>query len=78
LHTISGINVHVAIIAMALIALSYTLISGLRASILTDSIQMVMLLAIAFVLVLWCVVKAGGVSAIVAGLAELMVRTGLS
>jgi len=68
LHTISGINVHVAIITMAVIALSYTLISGLRASILTDSIQMVMLLGIAFVLVPWCVVKAGGVSSIVAGL----------
>jgi len=68
LNTISGINIHFAIIAMAVIALSYTLLSGLRASILTDVIQMIMLLGIAFVLVPWCVIKAGGLPAIVSGL----------
>jgi len=68
LNIISGINIHLAIAAMAVIALSYTLLSGLRASILTDAIQMVMLLGIAFILVPWCVVRAGGLPAIVAGL----------
>lgn len=68
LHAISGINVHLAIVAMAMIALSYTLLSGLRASILTDAMQMVMLLGIAFVLVPWCVVEAGGMDTVLAGL----------
>lgn len=68
IHTISGINVHVAIITMAMIALCYTLLSGLRASILTDAMQMVMLLGIAFILVPWCVIKAGGLPTIMAGL----------
>lgn len=68
LNIISGINIHLAIVAMAVIALSYTLLSGLRASILTDAIQMVMLLGIAFVLVPWCVVKSGGLPTIIAGL----------
>jgi SSS family transporter len=68
LHTISGINIHLAIVAMALIALSYTLLSGLKASILTDVIQMVMLLGIAFILVPWCVIKSGGWSTVQAGL----------
>ena len=68
LHTISGINVHFAIVAMAVIALSYTLLSGLRASILTDAIQMIMLLGIAFVLVPWCIIKAGGWQSVIQGL----------
>ncbi len=68
LNIISGINIHFAIVAMAVIALSYTLLSGLRASILTDAIQMVMLLGIAFILVPCCIVKAGGFSAITNGL----------
>ena len=68
LNIISGIDIHIAIIAMAFIALSYTLLSGLRASILTDAIQMIMLLGIAFVLVPLCVVKAGGISVIKEGL----------
>ncbi len=67
LNTISGINIYFAIIAMAIIALSYTLLRGLRASILTDAIQMIMLLGIAFILVPWCVIKAGGLPAIVSG-----------
>ena len=41
---------------------------GLRAFILTDAMQMVMLLSIAFVLVPWCVVEAGGMSTVLAGL----------
>ena len=68
LNIISGINIHFAIIAMAVIALSYTLLSGLRASILTDAIQMVMLLGIAFILVPWCIIRAGGISAITNGI----------
>ncbi len=68
LHIISGINLHFAIAAMAVIALSYTLLSGLRASILTDAIQMLMLLGIAFVLIPWCIIKSGGISAVISGL----------
>ncbi len=68
LNTISGINIDLAIIAMAFIALSYSLLSGLRASILTDVIQMCMLLGIAFVLIPWCISAAGGWQSVVAGL----------
>ncbi len=68
LNIISGIDLRFAIIAMSLIALSYTLLSGLRASILTDVIQMIMLLGIAFVLVPWCITRAGGWTIVVEGL----------
>lgn len=68
LNTISGINIYVAIAAMAVIALTYSLLSGLRASILTDVIQMTMLLGIAFVLIPWCIVQSGGWQSVVSGL----------
>jgi Na+/proline symporter len=68
LHAVSGIDIRTAIIAMALIALSYSLLSGLKASIFTDVIQMIMVLGITFVLVPWCISSAGGWSTVVAGL----------
>jgi SSS family transporter len=68
LNAISGINIYIAIAAMAIIALTYSLLSGLRASILTDVIQMCMLLGIAFVLIPVCVIKSGGWQSIVQGL----------
>jgi Na+/proline symporter len=51
LHELTGINVQVAIVLVSLIALSYSLISGLKASIYTDVIQMFMVLGLALVLV---------------------------
>jgi urea-proton symporter len=68
LHAVSGIDVRVAIVSMALIALSYSLLSGLKASIFTDVIQMIMVLGITFVLVPWCLSSAGGWSTVVSGL----------
>ncbi len=68
LNAISGINIYAAIAAMAAITLTYSLLSGLRASILTDVIQMIMLIGIAFVLIPWCIINAGGWQSIVRGL----------
>lgn len=53
LHELTGLQVHVAITLVSLIALSYSLISGLKASIYTDVIQMFMVLGLALVLVPW-------------------------
>ncbi len=68
LHAVSGINVNAAICVTAGIALCYSLLSGLRASVITDVVQMLMVLVIAIVLVPWCVTKAGGVNAIISGI----------
>lgn len=68
LHAVSGIDVNVAIISMALIALTYSLLSGLKASIFTDVIQMCMVLLIGLILVPWAFVEAGGPASINAGL----------
>ncbi len=76
LHAISGIDVRIAILLFAAIPLFYTWNAGLKASIFTDVIQMTMVLVIAFVLVPWCVAKAGGLSAITQGLAGIDGRHG--
>ncbi|MEO7879219.1 hypothetical protein [Mucilaginibacter sp.] len=53
LSLLTGRPYPLSVLLMAGVALSYTLISGLRASVLTDVIQMFLILSIAFVLVPW-------------------------
>ena len=71
LHALSGIDTRVAIVAMSLTAISYTLLSGLKASVFTDVIQMLMVLVVAFTLVPWSVVASGGWSTVAGGLGGL-------
>jgi len=55
-------------ILMAAIALSYSLFSGLKASVMTDYAQMIIILAVVLGIVPWAVHEAGGLAAISAGL----------
>lgn len=68
---LTGIPLIIVMPLLAIIALAYTLISGLEASVITDFVQMAMILVIgAFILPLtWA--AAGGAKAIVAGLGGL-------
>lgn len=50
------------------LALTYSLVSGLRASVLSDVAQMLMVVVVALVLVPWATVEAGGLSALHDGL----------
>ncbi|HTW79074.1 MAG TPA: hypothetical protein VME23_05930 [Terracidiphilus sp.] len=68
LHVLTGIDIRVTIVAMSLTALVYSLISGLRASVLTDVIQMTLILFIAFIVVPWVIVKSGGLGVLASGL----------
>lgn len=68
LHAVSGLDPRVAVLAMAAVALAYSLVGGLTASVLTDVLQMGLILLVAAVLVPWCVVEAGGWGAVSAGL----------
>ncbi|MCB9798827.1 hypothetical protein H6758_03830 [Candidatus Nomurabacteria bacterium] len=69
LHILTGINFHIATLAIAGVALVYSLISGLEASMLTDVLQMLLILLLGCVLVPWVIVSAGGWSAVSGGLA---------
>jgi Na+/proline symporter len=66
-HTLTGLPITGCIIFMSCAALSYSLISGLRASVITDAIQMCFILFIAFVLVPWVLIKVGGFETIFSG-----------
>ena len=68
LHELSGISVKLAIVAMVVVALSYSMWSGLKASVLTDIVQMTMVLGLALIMVPLCVIAAGGMQSVMTGL----------
>ena len=69
INLLSGIPYHFGVLMMAGLALAYSLVSGLRASVISDVAQMLMVLCIAFLLVPWAVSEAGGMSAVTDGFA---------
>ena len=68
LNALSGINMKVAILIMVAVALSYSLWSGLKASVLTDVVQMTLVLGLAFVMVPLCLAAAGGFEVVLKGI----------
>lgn len=68
LSTLTGIPFVWVTVAMAVISLSYSLISGLKASIVTDFAQLGFIYLVALILVPWAIVKGGGWSAVMDGL----------
>lgn len=70
LSTVTGISFWKLTIILAVIALSYSLISGIRASIMTDSIQMVFLLLACIIFVPWAL-RGGGVQDLLSGFAGI-------
>lgn len=68
LHSLSGVDQNRAIVAFAAIALFYSVWRGLPGSIVTDVVQMCLILALALILVPWTLVEAGGWSTVAGGL----------
>lgn len=71
ISTLSGIDYRVAASVITFVALSYSLVSGMRASALTDLIQMIFILGIAFLIVPWVVISAGGLDILAKGIGGL-------
>ena len=69
LSTITGLPFSVMTIILALIAFSYSQFSGIRASVLTDAIQMVLILGACVIFVPWALNIDNGISSLMAGLA---------
>lgn len=67
LNILTGIDFYIAVLALAVVALVYSLISGLEASIITDVLQMSMIVLFAFILVPWVLMEVGGFSSVAAG-----------
>jgi Na+/proline symporter len=68
INTLTDLPISWCIILMIGSALSYSIISGLRASVITDVVQMCMILLVAFVLVPWMLYKVGGLATLNSGL----------
>ena len=70
LETLFGINMYTSVTVIAVITAVYTIIGGLRAVVVTESIQTVVLVAGAVVITIACFTKMGGWDAMVATLQE--------
>lgn len=65
---LTGLPFATVTLLLALIALGYSLFSGLAASVITDYAQMALILIVGATLIPWTVVQAGGFEAITGGL----------
>jgi len=70
LETLFGIDMYTSVTVIALVTAVYTIIGGLRAVVVTESIQTVVLVAGAIVITIACFTKMGGWDAMVATLQE--------
>jgi len=68
LNLLTGISFSYSVLIMISTALIYSLISGLKASVLTDVIQMLLIIIIGFIIVPWVIYEAGGVSSVYNGI----------
>lgn len=68
LSVLTGMPFMVMTAVMAVIALSYSQFSGIRASILTDAVQMVFMLGASIVFVVFGIKHGGGIQTLLAGL----------
>lgn len=69
LSTITGLPFPLMTVILAAIAFSYSQFSGIRASVLTDAIQMVLILGACVIFVPWALNMDNGISSLMAGLA---------
>ncbi|MDO6431058.1 sodium:solute symporter [Flavitalea sp. BT771] len=70
LETLFGIDMYTSVTVIAVVTAVYTIIGGLRAVVVTESIQTVVLVAGAVVITIACFTKMGGWGAMVATLQE--------
>jgi len=68
IQAMTGLDFHIVATVLVIIALSYSVMGGIRASIMTDFLQMALILGISALVVPWVLLKAGGISTVVAGL----------
>lgn len=64
LKTLFGVNMYVSVIVIALLTGLYTIIGGLRAVVITESIQTIVLLSGAIIITVLCFNKVGGWSSL--------------
>ena len=68
LSTATGMDFRIVTVVLALIAFSYAQISGIRASVMTDAVQMIFLLIACAIFVPWALAMPGGTAHLFRGL----------
>lgn len=68
IHTLTGLSTAFVAFALVAIALTYSTMGGIRASVTTDFLQMVLIFGVIAITVPWVLAKVGGFSAVSAGL----------
>jgi urea-proton symporter len=71
LSYLTGISLNLVMLLLSVVVLSYALISGLRASIVTDCMQMLLILGAVFIIIPWVYHVAGGWDSVAKGLGGL-------
>jgi len=74
---ITGIDLNIVMVLLTIIGLSYSLISGLRASIITDVIQILMIFVIGAIIIPWTINATGGFDAVLSGMGGLVGHTNI-
>ncbi|MFN1845671.1 sodium:solute symporter family transporter [Clostridioides difficile] len=67
LSSVTGIPFYIITIVLSIIALSYSAISGIRASVITDTLQMLLILIACLVFVPWALNIDNGIQNLIAG-----------
>ncbi len=68
LQTLFGLSFPLVVACLVVIVLTYSLLGGLRASVVTDIVQMTLILGICAATVPWAIARAGGPGTLVGGL----------
>lgn len=68
ISTLMGLPYALTTIILAFIALGYSFLRGLRASIVTDYVQMLFMLIVGAIVIPWAIVAAGGFNVVMAGI----------
>lgn len=68
ISVLTGLDFYFVTIILAMVALGYSLASGLKGSVFTDYLQMAVILGVGFILIPWVIVEAGGFQTIKQGL----------
>ncbi len=67
LNLLTGMDFAIATIGISATALIYSVIGGMRASVMTDVVQMIIVLGLALFMVPWVITQAGGLMAVQGG-----------
>lgn len=71
INFITGIDFYIVSMSLVFISLAYSLLSGIKASILTDLLQMILIILLLIIIVPFLIIKSGGLETILNGISGI-------